>query len=736
MAEPDASGISTVDPGGPPVSLPKWEGRPPTKIDVTLPRTSQWEDAPYEPGAPSAPKVAGWQDEPYAPAKEPSKDLGTTAATVRGVGQGLLFGAQPVFAGLEKAARTPKLSPEEDMAQVDPATGMTPNSGRFLGGAIEMIRNWVSKHPDPQVQADYEAGRKAAQESNELALKQHPTAYILGNLGGMMMTPSFGAAGAAGAGGRFLSGMRAGAIGGAAYGAGSGLGEGLDPRDIAKRSAIDAVLGGTLGGPLNAAIGPRLANTATPGGRAAATAEDLGETIPRGLASDSPLVQGTTSKLRSLPFIGSSVTRQLDRLQEAAGGRVEDISGGMGGGTRAAADVAIRPGLEGAIDTGRNAIDSLYNTTRARISMNDASAMPRTREALDRVYARREGRGMANPHVGLEQAENLASRPHGANFNEAHAARANVRDNGAPRGEPHPGYDGRDYNEVVRAMTQDLEQLVGMSAARVEQRQNPATSSQQSRYLAAGRAIQNFRDAEQNFGPIAELNRRLQRLVDSRGEGAIETLLGASRAKGGDIRLLADMRRLLPPQDFERIGGTLLGEVMRTPTGDFSLAHFSNKWRNQVSDEAKNILFSPQTREALDNIAGLGTHLRGALRESNTSHTASVMVLLDVAKDALLVGHDLASSGGFGTETMVGAGTTALALILGRWLANPARASAINTWRNAYGAMSAAPNAARIASFNVATRNLANNLGVPVEKILEYAHARATGQNQDDANLK
>src|SRR5262249_10254776 len=138
-------------------------------------------------------------------------------------------------------------------------------------------------------------------------------------------------------------------------GAGEATSEGLPAEGIAKRSALGAAVGAPVGGVIGAAVGPRVVNPASPGERAAQTAADLGAPLPRGVASDSPAVQATTSKLRQIPLAGDAIGQRVGATAEAAGHRIGDIAEQMTGGAadRAAADAVVRPGLDSVIQANR-----------------------------------------------------------------------------------------------------------------------------------------------------------------------------------------------------------------------------------------------------------------------------------------------------------------------------------------------------------------------------------------------
>jgi hypothetical protein len=268
-----------------------------------------------------------------------------------------------------------------------------------------------------------------------------------------------------------------------------------------------------------------------------------------------------------------------------------------------------------------------------------------------------------------------------------------------------------------------------VAAATVGTAGRPATRAQQAAVVRA------FDQAETEFGRLAEQNSLLRRLIDSRGEGAIATLLGAANEKGGNLRLLAQLRGSMRPADFQQVGGMLLTELgHNNATGEFSLAKFVTNF-DKVSDRAKSILFSAQHLRNIEDIAEMGAHIKGALRESTTSHSAGLLVMLDLAKDAALLGADVAS-GGLGTGSLIGAGTSLAVWTLARWLGNPAIASSMAAWTRARVGMLGHPTPARLAAFNIATRNLANNLGIPLESLAKRLTVAEPPQGGSDQNRK
>lgn len=731
-------------PGLPPVDLPKVGAPPrrPLQITVTKPSTKNedgvWgglEDfKPSEFAAPKADTEGVWgalaEHSPEAEKEAKAshfRDVGAGEAFGRSALTGATFGLYPAIAGAMSAAKSP-----EDKAAADEAykSGHFPSAASELGDLVKGLGKLGYEHligpalgikTGDEGSKAYDKAREESQKALEAGREQHPVASFAGEMTGALAVPVPGLAAVA-APARIARGAAFGAAGGAAYGAGTGISKGKDAAGIAKDALIGGGLGAVTGGAFGGALGPRAA-AAVPsrGQRAAETARDLGAPLPRGVASDSRALQNTTATLRQVPVLGPRIGQAVEHTQEAAGRRIEGIATHMTGGAtdRAAADAVVRPGLQHVIDTNRATIDANYNGVRGAIDQGRRFIMPRTQRTLADIRQTRTAAGWPNPGQGLEQFENIAS---GATFNGAHRARVDAREAGNGL-VPHPGYNAADYNRLTRAMTADIRDMA--AAATLGAAGRPVTGAQRAATVRA------FDQAETEFGRLAEQNGILRRLIDARGEGAISTLIGSAKEQGGNLRLLAQLRNSMQPADFHQVGGVLLTELGHSnATGEFSLARFVTNW-DKVSDRAKAILFSPQHLRNIEDIAEMGTHIKSALKESSSSHSASFLVFLDLAKDAALLGADV-MSGGLGLGTLAGAGSSAGIGVLARWLGNPATASSMAAWSRARVGMLNHPTPIRLAAFNLATRNLSHNLGVPVESILKRFTALPKAGEGDD----
>lgn len=668
----------------------------------------------------AAPAVDPWAAFPdSAPApKTPSKDIGSGEATLRGAEHGVTFGLEPAIAGAGAAAN-PDIEAAAKKFGIDPSTAVSflDHVAPFMKtayGAGRLAYDAATADKPTEAQQAYSKTRKEEADTNDAAAEQHPYLYHGADLVGSVAAPLPGGAGLLKAGAkvgeRIANGIVQGGKAGGLFGFGNAVGEGKDVPGIIEDTAKGTAIGGAIGGPLGAVVGKGSSAIPTKADRAAQTAEQLGAPLPRGVASNSPMVRATTAKLKEFPFAGEKIGAGVEKTQGAAASHVEDMASTLAGGspTRTTVAPSAEGGVRKIIDNNNKEIDRSYDALRNAINPDQHAPMPNLQKSIADIELRRSRAGWANPSEGLQQAKNVANGTgHAGGFNGVHRLRRDLREAGSPQ-KANPGYDKGDFRYLKSAADKDLKTLV----------RHVATNPNHAESL--------FNSAELQASQLLKLNEKLERLAGQKGESIVGALIGAAKEKSGNIQLLGEVKRLMNPASFDQLSGVLLHELglAEGQVGEFSLARFTTNW-NKMSSQAKALMFSQQHREQIENIVNLGEHLKDAGKFTNTSHTGSIIVLMDVAKDAALLFHDVASQGHVGLGTAIGAGSTIGTYLLTRWLASPKTAASLSRWTSAYRGLTLnQPTPVRVAAFKVATRNLANNVNVPFDRIMSIVDSR------------
>jgi hypothetical protein len=689
--QPDVSVIPPHGVGGVDLdNLPDW--KPPDSQQaaggVDLNRLSDWK--------PSEPRV-------------PEREVGGTEATLTGIKSGLSFGFEPEYRGMAAAGaevlkrHAPSFIPPEDVDYL-------PSPILAHIGAAKALWDWTTGHDDPEVSAAHERGRKFAQETVDLSREQHPLHFYGGLIAGSLAVPGFGPElGAASAGERIAAGVGAGGVYGGLAGTGEAVSRGESPLDVAKSAGKGIAAGAAMGGALHGIVGPReppLVPTA--GQRAAATAEDVtGKPIlPRGYASDRPIVRSATAKFESAPIAGPVIRGRVGEAVAGASRRVQNISEGMTQGVteRAGSDPVVRSGLQDVLDSNKAAQNALYDKTRSYLagqgggSSASVHRMPRTQTALDKIAAVRREAG-ENPEAGLETFRNIVG---GTTFNGAHRAKSQAANPNLAT-KTNPGYSGGDYKQIMAAMKSDLRAMVVDGA--LANAKNPND------------ALRAFDEAEARFGPLKEQNDKIENLLGSGGETALAQIMAKGAEKSGDLATLRELKQSMPPDKFAHIGGTILREL-GVRGQEFSAQTFLSGW-GKMSNGAKAALFDPAHRQNIDEIIHMFDHIGVGRKDVNVSKTANALLGIEMLSKIGELG--IATIGGLvePTAALKAVGTLAIPDTIGFILASPAKAASTRAYLSAYRGLMEKPTPARTAAFKPATRNLGNNLGVPAEKLAQ-----------------
>jgi hypothetical protein len=700
---------------------------------------------------------------------QPEREVGFGQAAAAGARAGVVPGFEPAVQGLKAAGQAPGGGLIDQIAggiargaditnPVRPIADLLglPQDHEIVQGIARLVMDKIQG--TSQATGAYTQGRDTAQETQDLAAKQHPWAYYPSMVAGSLALPvpalkggaaavdalraahaveAARAAGAAPGAVHFLAEQAAqaaskaravqigqtaatGATLGGVQGVGEGVSRGESLPEIAAGGAKGAIVGGVVGGGVGAVlprVAPRAPAVLSEGQRAAQTAADLKGSIPRGLASDKGWLQTFTAGMKSFPLFGSRISHQVGDVQERAGNRLHEIATDLTGGStnRAAAGEAVRKGADTASENVTKIIRQSYKNVFNKVDQTTQFPMPRTQAALRQIKAERVEKGWEDPGLGLKQWENVSE---GATVKGAQGARSEASSKGGGIN-PHPGFDAGHYNLLTKAMTDDLRANVYAAA------HGDAAAKQA--------ALDAFDRADRLFGPFSEFNRFLRDIAEDNGESAIARLMSKAQEKTGDLTLLAQLRATMPPEAFNQIGGQVLHEL-GNQQGQFSLAKFVTEY-DKLSPKARDLLFSPQHRQDIDNIFQMGSHIKGALKTANTSHTAAPLILLDLARDAVMTGAGVAVGAISGAGVAASAAAAAPGVVFAHWVSGPATARAVSNWTTAYRAATlGVPTPARIAAFKIATRNLAHNLNIPVEDVTRtiQQHLPAAAQPSQD----
>jgi hypothetical protein len=449
----------------------------------------------------------------------------------------------------------------------------------------------------------------------------------------------------------------------------------LDPRseEVAKR-AFDAAM--LMGGGIRYAPGRGL----TAAERAAVTSGEIGAPLPRAAITESPATQASLQASRFLPFVGRKIEERIAETAEQAGRRVEGVAGDLGRGDRAALGFNMRSAIDDVVEVNRTAINDAYSNVRSFIDPDRVLPAANTAKVYQEILAKRTAARQPEPGAGLEQIKNIVEQ--GVSFNGLIRAKSDLASK-VDFLSAQAGFSNADRKLLGAAMKRDLHEITAGATL-------PG-------HLPVQAQLQ-LRNAESQAGRLINFNERLSQLTAGTGEELASTLLRAGRERGGDLQVLAQLRNALPREQFNQIAGSTIAELGTKPsTGMFDLNTFASNWA-RMSQGGKAVMFEPQHRRFLDDIANMGRQI-----ETANKYLSSVRTGIGPAVTAGAVpGAALALGAGTLFPALVLGGTVASGYMMAAAMARPQTAAALARVARTAEAFGRSPNAATRAALGAA----------------------------------
>jgi len=185
-----------------------------------------------------------------------------------------------------------------------------------------------------------------------------------------------------------------------------------------------------------------------------------------------------------------------------------------------------------------------------------------------------------------------------------------------------------------------------------------------------------------------------------------------------DLAALARMRQLTPAKKQGEVQAQLVQHLGKNEVGEFGAGDFVRRY-SELPEASKNILFgqggSGSLRHHLDSIAEV-TERAPTWRGPSTGTMAKAAGVASVAGAVTGAGAVAAPLAVLGTMIPV--------KVVAHALTSPALAATVAAWSRAYERVVRSGGNAAIVGFNLATRNLNNNLGTDVDPATVIGGAR------------
>lgn len=434
---------------------------------------------------------------------------------------------------------------------------------------------------------------------------QNGGSYLLGQIGGGVLLPSFGASGVrqlaalgAGYGGAYGFGSTDGSVGQRLQGAGLG-------------AAAGGAVGGGLGW-LGGAVANRLGRNPPGGGGGAellAAAQRQGvEVLPADVGG--AMTRRFTAGAVQTPFGSGPIVRAADRAQTQAGNRLAEIAAAEGAPLRqeALGEVGQRA-AQSYIDTSGRAARTAYDGARelaGETRLQGTQAIANIDSQLAELSA--TANTDAPLIAGLERLRgDLATEGDASSLtiDAIRRLRTSTRAEAQSEGLRSTDYQRRS-GQVLDALSADIEAQLPPEAARA------------------------FRQADRDYAErLSTIDDVMSEVIGPSGDRSAEAVarrLG-SLARGDSARL-GRFLNSVDPESAGTVRGSLINEIGRANSGGqnaagdaFSFQTFLSNW-DKLPNRTRDLLFRGEHRQAIEDLARVAEGARAARGYANTSGTA------------------------------------------------------------------------------------------------------------------
>lgn len=555
------------------------------------------------------------------------------------------------------------------------AQGLSYGLSDELGAALQALRG-VGNYSDIL---------DAERERLSRVKKDNPVLSTVTEVAGAVANPISRVAWAANAPTR-LAALGRGALEGGALGALYGFNQGEGGfGNRATNAATSAAVAATLGGAINAALpAVRGAVTQTPGSQVAEAAERLGVNLPRAVTSDSRATQQIGKIATNVPIAGQPLRQASQTAIQQLDDASKNVSAGYGAAdaNAATAGATLRSGLEDYIGpTTKARVEKLYDAVDNLVNPNALTPLQNTAAKVQEIVTRRGAAALPSESPAVSQVLDAIQRQQGLSYEGLKTLRTSVGEMMKSSNLPANISQG-ELKALYGALTKDLEGAV--------------------KNAGGNQALSAWQRANKYNTLVMERRENLNRLLNVKSdEQLFNKVLNSASEKGGDIKLLAQVRKALPADEWNELAAGVINRIGRDPEGKLTPDRFVTAYGN-LSQAGKSLLFRSTGQSALanslDDIALISSRFKQLNQYANPSGTAQSVI---------------GGAGGFGilADPVTTISGIVSARVMSELLARPQSARSIAKWSNAYYNAAAKPTRATLQALQQANRVFADDIG-------------------------
>ncbi len=425
------------------------------------------------------------------------------------------------------------------------------------------------------------------------------------------------------------------------------------------------------------------------------SARNIGVDLPRALSSESQTVHNIGQKLAEIPVVGTPIRNAVTKATEQLDDAATNLRKGLGTGDMAVAGNKFRQSAKTfAKDIEPAAVSELYKKVDDAIDPNKGFRLTNTAN-LARNLAARDARQGFTSNKTADFVKGAVSDGVDMAYQDIKGLRTrvgNMLKDPQKKEMANLGVNEQDLDALYASLTEDMKAAI------------------KGADKTGGEAIKLWEQANNRAAIFARDKEALRKIVNADSDEAVASNLiaMAGNTSRANVKTLLLAKSKVGTEAWNEIGSAAVSK-MSTENSGFSPAKFSTNWE-KMSEGGKKILFSPETRKSLDDIAAVSKRMKDASKFANASQSGALVLSGSAFTSAI--------AGLFEPTTLVvGGATMGAGRGMSWYLARPERIKAVADFAKAYEVAAKMPGKTSQLNYTAKARALAalvaNDVGDP-----------------------
>lgn len=344
------------------------------------------------------------------------------------------------------------------------------------------------------------------------------------------------------------------------------------------------------------------------GAMVAQAARDLGVTLPRAVTSDNPAINQLGKTVANIPVVGQPLRKAsrtaIDQMDDAAK-RIQDD---LGTGSKDVAGNRIRQDMASyAKDIEPAKVTELYSKVDKLVKPDARIPLAETQRIAQNITARRNASRLEGSSA-VEFVSRALQAKEGMSYEEIKNLRTAIGELKKNRSElAARKISDSELDAIYSGLSTDLKNAVKAGGG--------------------DQALKAFEEANSRASLFARDKEALNKVL---GEGSNENIASRLAALAGNtsranIKDLALAKSKVSKETWDELSSAILRDIGRDADQNLTPDRFVTSW-SKLSESGKKLLFSPEHRKALDDLATVSSRFKKLNEYANPSGTGQTVM--------------------------------------------------------------------------------------------------------------